>query len=140
MALVYWLLSKSLWAAATVLWLLGFTQARKRFNGLSKLLWKKRKQVIRRRVEWIAAREAARRERLAEQEERARQREAKAREEEELRKKRLLADPQLNTSNVDIHLARLRRHGISRFRGEVEFMGPRGGIYTITASGNRNYR
>ena len=55
--------------------------------------------------------------------------------EEEMR-----ADPELNTNNLDLHFDRLNKFGRSKYRGEFEFMGPRGGIYTITASGNRNYR
>ena len=50
------------------------------------------------------------------------------------------ADPELNTNNIDLHFDRLNRFGRSKYKGEWEYMGPRGGIYTITASGNRNYR
>lgn len=63
----------------------------------------------------------------------------------------LLGDPDLDCKatkgntltieeSIDIHFKRLKRHGRSRYDGDMEFMGPRGGIYTITASGNRNYR
>ena len=52
----------------------------------------------------------------------------------------MLLDPDLNTENPDLHWRRLKRYGRSRHGGEMVFMGPRGGIYTITASGNRNYR
>ena len=50
------------------------------------------------------------------------------------------ADPDLNTQDFKLHMKRLKKFGHSKFDGETEFMGPRGGIYTITASGNRNYR
>lgn len=133
MAEIYWLLSRGLWIASTVLWTLGFTKARKRFNGLSKLLWAKRKQAIRMRLERAAAREAAWRERLAAAEEE----EARRREQ---RRQALLRDPDRDTGDFNIHWSRLKSYGHSRYRGEYEFMGPRGGIYTVTSSGNRNYR
>ena len=49
-------------------------------------------------------------------------------------------DPSLNTNNHELHFDRLRKYRKSKYRGEWEYMGPRGGVYTITASGNRNYR
>ena len=49
-------------------------------------------------------------------------------------------NPELNTQIWEIHYKRLNDYGKSKYRGEWEYMGPRGGIYTITASGNRNYR
>ena len=52
----------------------------------------------------------------------------------------MAADPNLNTQIWEVHYKRLKDHGKSKYRGEWEYMGPRGGIYTITASGNRNYR
>ena len=52
----------------------------------------------------------------------------------------MAADPALNTEIWDLHYSRLKRFGYSKFHGQTEFMGPRGGIYTIAASGNRNYR
>ena len=42
--------------------------------------------------------------------------------------------------SIDIHYKRLNKFSRSRYDGEMEFMGPRGGVYTVTASGNRNYR
>ena len=49
-------------------------------------------------------------------------------------------DPSLNTNNRELHFERLRKYSKSKYRGEWEYMGPRGGIFTITASGNSNYR
>ena len=42
--------------------------------------------------------------------------------------------------SVQIHFNRLKKYGHSRRGGEIEYMGPRGGIYTYTAGGNKNYR
>ena len=52
----------------------------------------------------------------------------------------MAADPDLNTQDIELHFKRLKEFGHSMYNGETEFMGPRGGIYTITASGNSNYR
>ena len=52
----------------------------------------------------------------------------------------MAANPELNTQIWEVHYKRLQVYKRSKYRGEWEFMGPRGGIYTITASGNRNYR
>ena len=55
-------------------------------------------------------------------------------------KKKILDTPGVNTFDWELHHWRLSRHGYSVYRGEHWYMGPRGGIYTITANGNRNYR
>ena len=52
----------------------------------------------------------------------------------------MASNPNLNTQDYQLHYKRLQEFGHSKYNGEMEFMGPRGGIYTITASGNRNYR
>lgn len=52
----------------------------------------------------------------------------------------MAADPDLNTQNYELHYERLVRFRRSMYNGEMVFMGPRGGTYTITASGNRSYR
>ena len=52
----------------------------------------------------------------------------------------MAADPGLNTQDSQLHWQRLNKFGYSKYDDETEYMGPRGGIYTITASGNRNYR
>ena len=49
-------------------------------------------------------------------------------------------NPDLNTCDFDQHWRRLNRYKMSTYRGEMVFMGPRGGIYTYTANGNKNYR
>jgi len=52
----------------------------------------------------------------------------------------MAAEPDLNMQDIELHFKRLKEFRHSMYNGETVFMGPRGGIYTITASGNRNYR
>ena len=63
----------------------------------------------------------------------------------------LLGDPSLDCEatkgnkltieeSCKIHFKRLDKYGRSRRVGEMEYMGPRGGIYIYTARGNRSYR
>ena len=49
-------------------------------------------------------------------------------------------NPSLNTNDWDLHWKRLNRFEYSKYQGETYFKGKRGGIYTITANGNRNYK
>ena len=49
-------------------------------------------------------------------------------------------NPSLNTNDWDLHWKRLNRFEYSKYEGEKYFKGKRGGIYTITANGNRNYK
>ena len=49
-------------------------------------------------------------------------------------------NPSFNTNNWDLHWKRLNRFEYSKYKGETYFKGKRGGIYTITANGNRNYK
>lgn len=42
--------------------------------------------------------------------------------------------------SIDIHYKRLNKYGRSKLNKEMEYMGPRGGVYTYTSGGNRNYR
>ena len=49
-------------------------------------------------------------------------------------------NPSLNTNDWDLHWKRLDRFEYSKYEGETYFKGKRGGIYTITANGNRNYK
>ena len=49
-------------------------------------------------------------------------------------------NPDLNTNDFDQHWRRLNRYKMSTYRGEMIYMGPKGGIYTYTANGNKNYR
>ena len=73
------------------------------------------------------------------------------REEVEVITRMLLGDPDLDCKatkgngltieeSVNIHFKRLDKFGRSRTDGEMEYMGPRGGIYIYTARGNRSYR
>ena len=39
-----------------------------------------------------------------------------------------------------VHFARLEKFGRSKFNGETYYIGSRGGIYTISANGTRNYK
>ena len=39
-----------------------------------------------------------------------------------------------------VHIARLEKFGRSKFNGETYYIGSRGGIYTISANGTRNYK
>ena len=49
-------------------------------------------------------------------------------------------NPDLNTYNIQQHFRRLRRFNRSKYRWTMEYMGPKGGIYTYTANGNKSYR
>ena len=39
-----------------------------------------------------------------------------------------------------LHFARLEKYGRSMFNGETYYIGSRGGIYTLSANGTRNYK
>ena len=63
----------------------------------------------------------------------------------------LLGDPDLDCrdtkgngltikESIDIHYKRLNKYGRSKLDKQMEYMGPRGGVYTYTSGGNRNYR
>ena len=82
---------------------------------------------------------------------RNRKAEKPVREEVEVITRMLLGDPGLDCKAtkgngltieeaVDIHFKRLNKYGRSKMNREMEYMGPRGGIYTYTSGGNRNYR
>ena len=82
---------------------------------------------------------------------RNRKAEKPVREEVEVITRMLLGDPDLDCKAtkgngltieeaVDIHFKRLNKFGRSKMNREMEYMGPRGGIYTYTSGGNRNYR
>ena len=49
-------------------------------------------------------------------------------------------NPDLNTDDVNQHFRRLRRFNRSKYRWTMYYMGPKGGIYTYTANGNKSYR
>ena len=40
---------------------------------------------------------------------------------------------------ADIHRARLSKFGRSKMNGEMLFLGPKGGVYKVTAEGKRKY-
>ena len=48
--------------------------------------------------------------------------------------------PELNTVEWDQHWRRLEKFRRSKFFGEMEYLGPRGGRYVYSARGNRIYR
>ena len=49
-------------------------------------------------------------------------------------------NPELSTNNKELHLSRLKKFGKSKYRGQMYFLGKRGGIYTVSPSGTRTYR
>ena len=52
-------------------------------------------------------------------------------------------NPFVNLKDVEsfrLHLDRLERYGHSVWCGETEYMGEKGGIYTLSANGNRRYK
>ncbi len=63
----------------------------------------------------------------------------------------LLSDPNNNISinpwdkeeslleKADIHKIRLSKFGKSKMNGQVYFKGPKGGVYTLSESGNKKY-
>ena len=52
-------------------------------------------------------------------------------------------NPDINLSlptDVKLHFQRLNKFGMSKWKGEMYYRGKRGGIYTISANGTRNYK
>ena len=52
-------------------------------------------------------------------------------------------NPFVNLKDVEsfkLHIERLNRYGHSVWRGECEYMGEKGGIYTLSVNGNRRYK
>ncbi len=47
-------------------------------------------------------------------------------------------NPELNTANNDLHWDRLREHGRSKYKRQMYYMGPKGGIYYIQ-NGRKRY-
>ena len=68
------------------------------------------------------------------------ERQMQAKADAKARRQYLLDNPQINTNDWDLHCWRLTKHNYSHYQGDHIYMGPRGGIYTVTANGNRNYR
>ena len=46
----------------------------------------------------------------------------------------------LNTRDYDQHLRRLQKFKCSRYKQTLYYLGKRGGIYTISSNGTRNYK
>lgn len=152
MAKFYFAASRLFKVLGTVYWALGAPpKARRKFAWLAgrcerlareQIIWQREQAAAKEAAERErkAALEAAEKERIAKQELEYQREMVRLHKERERQLERILSTPNINTTDWDIHRKRLQRHGYSRYRGETEFMGPRGGIYTITASGNRNYR
>ena len=57
--------------------------------------------------------------------------------------KKLKKDPLINISSneyFEVHMERLQKYGKSQYQGLTYYMGSKGGIYTLSASGSRNYK
>ena len=48
--------------------------------------------------------------------------------------------PNLNTNNWDQHWRRIKKYQSSMYKGEMYYMGPKGGYYTYSDNGNRVYK
>ena len=42
-----------------------------------------------------------------------------------------------NSKGYEVHLERLKKFGKSMYRGEMQYMGKRGGIYTLSPNGTK---
>ena len=61
----------------------------------------------------------------------------------ELKYKEKISNPDYNLfldQDFDLHAKRLSQFRRSKWRGEIYYMGQRGGIYTLTEGGTRNYK
>ena len=57
--------------------------------------------------------------------------------------KKIKKDPLINISSheyFEVHMQRLQKYGKSQYQGMTYYMGSKGGIYTLSASGSRNYK
>ena len=57
--------------------------------------------------------------------------------------KKVKKDPLINISSneyFEVHMQRLQKYGKSQYQGMTYYMGSKGGIYTLSASGSRNYK
>ena len=57
--------------------------------------------------------------------------------------KKLKKDPSINISSneyFEVHIERLQKFGKSDYQGITYYMGSKGGIYTLSANGSRNYK
>ena len=51
-----------------------------------------------------------------------------------------LANPSLDTNTWEVFIERLERYGRSKYQGEMHYLGKKGGIYVLSASGRRVYK
>ena len=57
--------------------------------------------------------------------------------------KKLKKNPLMNIDSdeyFEVHMQRLQKFGKSQYQGMTYYMGTKGGIYTLSASGSRNYK
>ena len=109
--------------------------------GLFKLFGNARRDAIARREREAYAAKLKSKEYIAEQEERRKKELAYIKETLEKCK----ANPDINIAIYNqearqIHMDRLNTFGRSMYSGEMYYIGQRGGIYTISANGTRNYK
>ena len=57
--------------------------------------------------------------------------------------RKIKKDPLININSdeyFEVHMQRLQKYGKSQYQGMTYYMGSKGGIYTLSASGSRNYK
>ena len=57
--------------------------------------------------------------------------------------RKIKKDPLININSdeyFEVHMQRLQKYGKSQYQGMIYYMGSKGGIYTLSASGSRNYK
>ena len=111
------------------------------FWGLFTLLNNARRSAIERAERRAYQAKITSKEYLAEQEERRKKELAYIKE----TLKKCKANPDINIAIYNqearqIHIDRLNTFGRSMYSGEMYYLGQRGGIYTISANGTRNYK
>ena len=48
-------------------------------------------------------------------------------------------NPELNTNNLELHNERLSGFGKSKYRNDIYYVGPRGGVYYYSSYGRKTY-
>ena len=48
-------------------------------------------------------------------------------------------NPELNTNNLELHNERLNEFGKSKYRNDIYYVGPRGGVYYYSSYGRKTY-
>ena len=109
--------------------------------GLFKLIGNARRDAKARREREAYQAKITSKEYIAEQEERRKKELAYIKE----TLKKCKANPDINIAIYNqearqIHIDRLNTFGRSMYSGEMYYLGQRGGIYTISANGTRNYK